>query len=148
MNARYEIIARVGKARGLEGKVTARAADGLPLCLHEGLLCHVVPPSLYGPRDICIEHVEEAGGNLVLSFEGIDDIDAAEQLAGRFLLADVSDLDIDYDSAWYMGYPVEDERYGLLGEVTELIETPANDVLVVEGRYGEVLVPVVDGCIV
>jgi 16S rRNA processing protein RimM len=37
-----------------------------------------------------------------------------------------------------------DEKYGELGEVTEVMLGPVQDVLVVEGAYGEVLVPVVD----
>lgn len=147
MSAQFKIIARIGKVRGLDGKVTAHAADGLPFCLQEGLECHVVPPALYGPRRVRISKVEELSGTLVLSFAGVDDVDAAQGLVGRKLLAAVDDLDVDDDPAWFIGYSVHDERYGLLGEVTELIETPANDVLVIEGRYGEVLVPVVDGCV-
>lgn len=143
--AQYELVAHVGKARGLEGKVTASAADGLPLCLYEGLEVHVVPPTLYGPRDIRIASIEEGKGTgLVLSFEGVDSRDDAEQIAGRGLLANVEDLDLADDDRWFIGCRVEDERYGDLGEVAELIETPANDVLVVEGPYGEVLVPVID----
>ncbi len=46
-----------------------------------------------------------------------------------------------------LGCEVCDERYGVLGVVRETISTPANDVWVVEGRYGEVLVPVVGECV-
>lgn len=145
MGASYELIARVGKARGLEGKVTASLAAGLPFCLREGLRCHVVPPTLYGPRVVHIASVEELGGDqLLLSFDEVDTIDAADQMAGRSLLADVEDLDLEDELDWLVGCEVEDERYGFLGEVTELLVSPANDVLVVEGPYGEVLVPVVE----
>lgn len=149
MRAEYELIARVGKTRGLEGKVTAQPAAGLPLCLHEGLEVHVVPPTLYGPRHMRIASVEElAGGQLVLSFQGVESIDDAEQLTGRWLLAAVDELDLEDDPDWFIGVSVHDERYGDLGRVVELIETPANDVIVVEGPYGEVLVPVIDEVIV
>lgn len=149
MSASYELVARVGKARGLEGEVTVQIAGDLPFCLYEGLEVHVVPPTLYGPRDIRIASVDElASGQLVLSFEGVDSIDAAEQIAGRWLLAAVDDLDLDDDPNWFIGCAVTDERYGDLGQVTELIETPANDVIVVDGPYGEVLVPVIDEVIV
>ena len=147
MDARYELIAHVGKARGLEGKVTASPAAGLPLILHEGLACHVVPPTRYGPRHITIASVEElAGGTLVLGFREVDTIEAAEQVAGRSLLANIEDLEYEAgheDLAWLIGCQVEDERYGALGSVAELIETPANDVAVVQGPYGEVLVPLI-----
>ena len=144
MSARYELIAHVGKARGLEGKVTASAAAGLPFVLREGLSCHVVPPTRYGPRHITIASVEElAGGTLVLGFHEVSTIGAAEQIAGRSLLANIEDLEYDGGPEWLIGCQVEDERYGALGAVTELIETPANDVAVVQGSYGEVLVPLI-----
>ena len=148
MDARYELIARVGKARGLEGKVTASVAGGLPLVLREGLVCHVVPPTRYGPRHLTIANVEEfSGGTLVLGFREVDTIEAAEQVAGRSLLANIEDLEYEAgyeDLAWLIGCRVEDERYGALGTVTELLQTPANDVAVVQGPYGEVLVPLID----
>ena len=152
MGARYELIARVGKARGLEGKVTASPAAGLPLVLREGLACHVVPPTRYGPRHIVIASAEElSGGTLVLGFRGVETIEAAEQIAGRSLLANIEDLKYEAgyeDSAWLIGCAVEDERYGTLGAVTELLQTPANDVAVVQGPYGEVLVPLIDEVLV
>ena len=152
MGARYELIARVGKARGLEGKVTASAAAGLPFVLREGLSCHVVPPTRYGPRHLTIASVEElAGGTLVLGFREVGSIEAAEQVVGRSLLANIEDLEYEAeheDLAWLIGCQVEDERYGALGSVAELIETPANDVAVVQGPYGEVLVPLIDEVLV
>lgn len=152
MAGQYELVARVGKARGLEGEVTAMPADGLPLCLRAGLRVHVVPPTLYGPRDITIARVRAGkGSGFVLAFEEVTTRDDAEQVAGRWLLADARDLEFDADEAvpaTLIGLPVVDERYGELGTVTELIETPANDVLAVEGRYGEVLVPLIDQTVV
>ena len=105
---------------------------------------HVVPPTLYGPRDLTIASIQELAGQLVLSFREVDSIDDAEQIAGRWLLAAREDLDVDDELDWVIGCTVSDERYGELGQVCELIETAANDVLVVQGSYGEVLVPVID----
>lgn len=149
MSASYEIVARVGKARGLEGKVTATESPDLPLCLHEGLVCHVVPPSLYGPRIVTVESIAElSGSSLELSFAEVTSVDDAEQLVGRKLLACIDDIDLEATGAdWLVGLQVVDARYGALGSVTELIETPANDVIVVEGPYGEVLIPLVEAAV-
>lgn len=144
---RYELVARIGKVRGLEGKVTVYEAGGLPLCLHEGLSCHVVPPALYGPRQLTVQHIDELGdGTVVVQFEGIDKIDAAEELVGRYLLADIEDLDIDLTEVpdFWLDRTVVDESYGELGTIVEFIETPANEVWVVQGPHGEVLVPAVE----
>lgn len=151
MYRRHEVVARIVKARGLEGKVLARAGAGLPLSVYEGLACHVVPPTLYGPRDITLDVVEYVSDDEALvSFRGLACRDDAEQLVGRYLLAACDDIEEDdgLREDGIIGMRVLDERYGELGEVCEYIETGANDVIVVRGAYGEVLVPVIDSCIV
>ena len=144
---RFELIARVAKARGLEGKVTVHLADDLPFCLSEGLICHVVPPSLYGPRQLTIKQIDELGdGSIVIAFDEVGTIGEAEGLAGKNLLARVDDLDIAqgaFSPSW-LARTVVDERYGELGAIVELIDTPAHEVWVIEGPYGEVLVPAVE----
>lgn len=61
----------------------------------------MVPPTLDGPRELDVCSVCEGAGNTYqLRFDGVDSIDAAEQIAGRFLLADVRDLeDLDMPCA-------------------------------------------------
>lgn len=145
----YELVARVGKARGLEGEVTATTAGNLPFSVYAGLHVHVVPPSLQGPRELDVTSVSEGAGNTYqLRFAGIDTIDAAEQIAGRFLLADERDLEGLDMPLREIGRTVIDERHGELGQIKEIIETAAHDVWVIEGQHGEVLVPVVDEVIV
>jgi 16S rRNA processing protein RimM len=39
---------------------------------------------------------------------------------------------------------VFDGERGLIGEITDVIITGANDVWVIEGPFGEVLIPVID----
>jgi 16S rRNA processing protein RimM len=46
------------------------------------------------------------------------------------------------------GMTVRDEEHGLLGEVVETIITGANDVWVVEGPLGQVLLPVIDDVVI
>lgn len=146
----YELVARVGKTRGLEGKVTATAAGDLPFALYEGLRVHVVPPSLYGPRELVVERVDESSDSVfIVQFENVDSIDDAEQIAGRYLLARLEDVDAyDFEEFEEVGRFVVDERYGELGEIVEMIITPANDVWVVNGSHGEVLIPVIEDVVI
>lgn len=147
--SKYELVARVGKARGLEGEVTAQSVGNLPFLVYEGLRVHVVPPSLYGPRDVVVSTVLDAPGNSHrLRFEGVDSIDDAEQIAGRYLLAAVDELDGFEEYVDEIGMRVVDERFGDLGVIDEIIETAAHEVWVVHGPHGEVLIPVVDEVIV
>lgn len=147
----YELVARISKMRGLTGEVTATCARDLPFCLHEGLDVFVVPPLLYGPRRLTISSVRSLDdSNAVLGFEQVPDADTASELSGHWLLAAEDDLEFEdaYDEQWSIGFEVVDERYGSLGTITQIIQTPANDVWVVNGPYGEVLVPVVDEVVV
>ena len=146
----FELVARVGKARGLEGKVTATTAGDFPFVLYEGLRVHVVPPTLYGPRDLVIDKIEDLSErSCIAHFEGVDSIEDAEQIAGRQLLADADDISFEGAELYAeIGRSVVDERFGNLGEITELIETPANDVWVVAGERGEVLIPVIEDVVV
>ena len=147
----YELVARISKMRGLAGEVTATYARDLPFCLHEGLDVFVVPPLLYGSRRLTISSVRRLDdSNVALGFEQLSDADAASELSGHWLLAVQDELEFEdsYGEQWAIGFEVVDERYGSLGTVSEIIQTPANDVWVVNGPYGEVLVPVIDDTIV
>ena len=146
--AEYELVARVGKARGLEGEVTATSVGDLPFCIYPGLRVHVVPPTMYGTRELVVSSVEEGTGSTYrLHFEEVESIDDAEQIAGRYLLADVLDLDDVALGDGCLGRMVLDERYGELGTIDEVIETLAHPVWVVHGPYAEVLIPVIDDVI-
>ena len=147
--AHYELAARVVKARGLEGEVTATGAGDLPLLLREGDAAFVVPPSLYGPRRLTVEGIRPLGaGSFALSFAEVTSIGDAEQLAGRYLLVEDDGQAGDVPQVALLDREVVDGRLGPLGRAVEYLETPANDVLVVQGGFGEVLVPLVEDVVV
>lgn len=148
----YRNIARIVKARGLDGKVLVRCTEGLPFCIYEGLEVHVVPPALTGVRCGHIASVESVDGDAcVAAIEGVDSIDAAEELAGRYLLALDKDLDLnpEDDMVLVIGRDVVADDGRALGTVTEYLTTKANDVLVIERPGGgELLVPIIEETIV
>ena len=148
----YRKIARVVKERGLEGKVLVRCTEGLPFCIYEGLEVHIVPPTLSGVRCGHITAVESVGeDSCVAAIEGLDTIDAAEEICGRYLLALEADLDLDpeEDMILVVGRQVASDDGRMLGIVTEYLTTKANDVLVIEREDGsELLVPIIEETIV
>lgn len=148
----YANIARVIKARGLEGKVLVRCAEGLSFCLYEGLEVHIVPPTLFGVRHGRITELKQLDEqSAVVALEGLDSIDDAEELAGRYLLARRSELDLEPldDINTLLGRGVVSDDGRMLGAVSEYLETNANDVLVVErAEGGELLIPIIDDTIV
>ena len=136
----YRNIARIVKTQGRNGEVVAVALRGLPFSLRPGMQVALTPPALDRDRFVSVEVVS-----------ALDDDSAsiadAEGLAGCLVLAhaedlELSELDIAFDEL--IGRAVEDVRYGNLGSIREVMETPANDVWVVDGGgYGEVLLPVI-----
>ncbi len=143
---RFRAIAHIEKTKGRAGEVVAVAADGLPLLVRKGLRVAPVPPSLRGPRFFTIASCFAEGRGARLGFEGVADLNAASKLVGKTLLAAEADLPDDLalrDRRAVLGMEVVDEVYGALGSVEEVLVGDYQDVWVVRGVYGEVLVPVV-----
>jgi 16S rRNA processing protein RimM len=88
----------------------------------------------------------------LLRLEGLDHINAVESLMGCEVLVRRSDLPkSSEDDAYWMdlqGVMVVDLRLGELGTLDDLFTTAAHDIYVVNGRFGEVLIPAVDEFIV
>ncbi len=84
--------------------------------------------------------------------EGVDTREKANKLVGSLVKTDVQNLPPKEEDEYYwfelvgMKVSTVDGRY--LGEITQITPTGANDVLHVEGAYGEVLLPMVDGIVV
>jgi 16S rRNA processing protein RimM len=91
-------------------------------------------------------------GNVLLRLRGLGTIDEAQQLVGSEVLMRYLDLpDLDNDEFyWYelQGLKVVDRTRGVLGVLDELLVTGAHDIYVVNGRFGEVMVPAVSPFVV
>ncbi len=120
---------------------------GLPLLLQAGLEVVPVPPALKGPRSLVVASCDDGRSGQLVSFEGVSTLGAAAELEGKTLLARTDDLPRDYalhDVDALVGREVADETHGLLGSIREVMRGPANDVWVVVGDKGEVLIPAVE----
>ena len=98
-------------------------------------------------RRYAIEEARLVRNEAVLKLEGIDDADAAAKLKGETLrvpIAEAVALDED-EFFWHqiVGLEVVTEAGEPLGRVNEILRTGANDVYVVKGPNGEVLVPAI-----
>ena len=86
------------------------------------------------------------GREMIVALEGIETRDAAEALRGKELLAP-SPLELD-EGVFYqhdiIGLRAETPEGEALGLVAEVISTGANDVYVVRGERGELLLPAIE----
>ncbi|MDI6872746.1 ribosome maturation factor RimM [Candidatus Solincola sp.] len=90
---------------------------------------------------LVLEASRQAHGSLLVKFEGVDDRSRAGELAGEYLMITPEQMGEpppgsywEHDLLYLRVYDVEG---GFLGEVVEVLETGANDVLVVRDEAGE-----------
>jgi 16S rRNA processing protein RimM len=120
-------IGRVASTHGLVGEVSVIMTVDLPVPRLCGLEVWFVPP----PADVRtarISSVRSGPKGPLFTFDSVTGIDAAAQLRGRTVLARTADL------------PEIEEEFDPVGARV----SDANDVWVVEGPFGEILIPVID----
>lgn len=139
------VVARVGRAHGLRGEVSAEVRTDVP---EQRFVTGAVFDTDSGARGpLTLSAARDHSGVLLLRFEGVTTREGAEALRGTELLTDVEAS--DEPDAWY-----EHELVGLsalhvdgteLGTVARLDAGAAQDLLVVTpvGGGPEVLVPFV-----
>jgi 16S rRNA processing protein RimM len=93
-----------------------------------------------------VEEIKPHQHGFVARFQGIGDRDGAESLRGRWIGVPASELPVAEPEEYYwrdlLGLAVVDTDGRTIGEVADLIETGANDVLVVKQVDGtETLIP-------
>ena len=103
-------------------------------------------------KDLKITGVKFFKNMAILKFEGIDNINDIEKYKGKDLLITreqaVPLKKDEYFICDLVGCTVVTEDGTELGELTEVLQTAANDVFVVEDKSGkEILVPYIDDCV-
>jgi 16S rRNA processing protein RimM len=140
---RQRTLGRVAAPRGLHGEMRIVLVDpDAREFLRAG--------ELYMGEDHLCLRVRQARlfkGQGLLELEGIDDRDAAEFWRdARIYVPAVSVAPLDEGEYYYrqiVGLSVITEQGETLGHVTEILPTGANDVYVVQGANGEILLPAI-----
>lgn len=139
-------VGRIARTHGLKGEVSVIFDHNTSLDALLGLEAWVVPPPS-GRRSTRILSMRPGPKGPLVTLEGFETIGAARDLSGRELLVRTEELPEDWqapaEDEW-VGLQVRDVVHGELGRIDEVILTGANDVWVVHGPLGEVLVPVID----
>ena len=124
----------------------------LPSLIAEGMTVVPVPPALKGSRKFSVISVEsdDREGSLV-TFEGVATISDAEELVGKTLLVEEDCLPENFslvNASLLVGREVIDVEHGSLGEITEVLVGPTQNVWVIEGSFDQVMMPAVDEFII
>lgn len=129
-------IGRLGKPHALAGglKYRSEAPEAL---LGRGRVY------LEGLGWRAVERLEEISGELIVYFTGVDDRNAAEQLSGRDVYVEAESLP-EAEDGWYyfqlIGLPVFLDGEPA-GEVVDVFDAGAQDVLVVERGPRRYMIP-------
>jgi 16S rRNA processing protein RimM len=137
-------VGRIGRAHGILGEATieVRTDDATSRFALGATL------ETDNNGNLVVESVRVHNGILLLSFAGYKDRNAVEKLRDVLLYADV-DIDApgededDYHVLQLIGCRAELEDGSTLGEVSDVLNLPGQDVLVIKADSGEVLIPFV-----
>jgi 16S rRNA processing protein RimM len=95
-----------------------------------------------------IKQIRIQKGSVFVLFEGIDAPEEAAKLSGQLVHTLAQNLPPKEEDEYYwyelIGMDVFTNSGQYLGRVNEIIPTGANDVIVVTGDYGEILLPFID----
>jgi 16S rRNA processing protein RimM len=145
--AGWLIVAELGPAHGIRGEITARVSGIEPSALAgvEGLVLRTADGA---ERPVRVSRVRAKKTGPILAIDSVATRTEAESLRNGVLLARREALPEPDEGEWWvadlLGLAVESDEGEELGTLEEVIPLPANDVLVVRGRRGEVLLPLTE----
>ena len=141
------VVGRIGRAHGIRGDVAVEVRTDEPERRFLPGATLLTDPHDAGP--LVLQRARMHSGRMLAHFEQVEDRSAAERLRGVLLFIDADpresppDPDEFYDRE-VVGLQVVDAERGLIGEVTEVVHLPGQDLLAVRGEAGAtVLVPFV-----
>lgn len=136
------ITGRVIKPYGVLGWVKVEPLSANPLRFRPGNT-FILEGKEAGER-LLLEEARQGPGTLLAKFRGLESREEAERLSGRMLMVTPQEVgEAPAGEVWehqLLGAKVHTRDGRYLGEVAEVLETGANDVLVVKGE-NECLIP-------
>jgi 16S rRNA processing protein RimM len=150
MTPSHLIIGQILRPHGVRGELRVKLLTDFPerFSQLDVVLLAADPNTLQNNDTIDVERARLHQEQGILKLEGIDSRDEAEALRNHYLLIPLEDAGpLEKDEYYYfqlVGLTVIKDSGETLGEVTEIIETGANYVYVVQSpRYGELLIPAI-----
>jgi len=135
-------IGRILAPSGVKGKLKVKIETDFPQ--------RFTPRSnVYVNRQpITIDDAEWHGGKLVIKLNAIDSIEAAQKLRGKIIEIHCSQVRPLPEGQYYhfqlIGIEVWTTEGESLGNITEIKSTESNDVYIVSGAKGEILIPAIE----
>lgn len=149
---RYFRVGRLVNTHGLRGEVKVLSTTDFPeVRFAKGSLLYLFHPTLDQPLPLTVKSRRTHKDMEILSFEGYDSINDVEKYKGGELKIAEDQLQELEEGEYYIhqliGCQVVTDEGEELGEIVDVLQPGANDVWVVKGKRGEILLPYIDDCI-
>ncbi len=140
----YVEVGYIAKAHGIRGEVKA-VFDVHDINEYLSRKSIWIAQKEQQPRLLEISKIRPADKFVIVKFKDVDTRDDAETLAGSVLFIQESELPkLPKDQFYYyevLGFTIEDEKYGTLGVLEDIVETGPQDLFVMRYKGREVLIP-------
>lgn len=138
----FLIVGRILAPWGIKGEVKVEVITDFPERFTPYNLLYL------DARPFEIESCRSHGQFLIVKLATIDSVEAAEKLRGHDLSIPRSELRELAEGQYYafqvIGLDVVTTGGERLGQVTDIVFTASNDVYIVEGKRGEILIPAIE----
>ena len=138
----YVVVGRVIGQRGVKGEVKVEVLTDFPDRFESGRVVFI------GGHPLTIETSHLYKGYFYLKFSTIGSAESAQQLRDKDIEIPVNQLHDLPEGEYYrfqvVGLKVEDIQGEPVGEIVDILPTGSNDVYIVRGPQGEVLVPAIE----
>jgi 16S rRNA processing protein RimM len=149
----FLLLGRVMRPHGVRGEISIEVLTAYPERIVPDMQVYLGndPKDASAAVAYRVESARKHQRYLLLQLEGIPDRSAAEMVRGQYVMVPLEDAVPLDEGEFYLfqviGIAVYTDEGDFLGEVVDVIETGANDVYVVRGPRGEVLLPAIDECV-
>lgn len=147
---RYLVLGEILRPHGIRGELRMRILTDYPERITKLKAVYIgTDPNAEEVLGYSVEFMRMHQGYGLLKLAGIDDRSAADRLRELFVMVDFQNaVPLEEDEVYLyqlIGLEVETEHGEKLGKLSDVLETGANDVYIVQSpRYGEILIPVLD----
>jgi len=139
----YVIIGQILAPWGINGKLKVEVTTDFPQQrFNPGSKVYV------NRQPMTIDSTEWRKGKAIIKLISIDSIEQAQRLRGQAIEIHHSQLQPLPEGQYYyfqlIGLEVQTTQGELLGKITEILTVESNDIYVVSGNNGEILIPAID----
>lgn len=144
----YLTIGKLQRTHGVKGEILMEVLTDFPDRIAAGNVVYIGSHH----KEYTISSIRRAGDRLLVSFTGLSDCDQVSILRNQIVTIKTEDANMLPEGEFYhheiIGMQVFDESDELIGSITEILVTGANDVYVITNESGEeVLFPAIKSVI-